>query len=407
MRKKTICILFFIFINFSFAQKMIWPVDVEIFVIVQGLTSNNEIGVRMTAESKVWKYQNTPGSWTFYLTGNEYDEVWFPGLCLTIGNTNLPWAYGYNIVGGNSFSQPTIGHGLYALEIYDNDCQFYPIIFYLDYRDCDYPTRSRPDGTISPYYGSPGGNDIWILYNATTSTCSLSTNGSTNWVEISNYEYLSYWAIKNKSTGIPYTNYFPSYWSYSLALISTSNQHPRLVWGPHPTFNATHYRIYRAVSNNPVNPLSLNYSLISSVSSSTFEYTDYAVTILPGYQYAYYYVVGYNGSSESSKTNYVSTPAEFHKQLPVELLNEYTLLQNYPNPFNPSTKISYSIKEEGLVTLKVYDILGKEIATLVNENKPSGNYEAEFNASALPSGMYIYKLQAGNFTDVKKMLLLK
>jgi hypothetical protein len=81
--------------------------------------------------------------------------------------------------------------------------------------------------------------------------------------------------------------------------------------------------------------------------------------------------------------------------------------QNYPNPFNPSTKISYSIKEEGLVTLKVYDILGKEIATLINENKPEGNYEVEFNASALPSGLYIYKIQSGSFSDVKKMLLTK
>ena len=88
-------------------------------------------------------------------------------------------------------------------------------------------------------------------------------------------------------------------------------------------------------------------------------------------------------------------------------VEQYKLDQNYPNPFNPSTKISYSIKEEGLVTLKVYDILGKEISTLVNENKPKGIYEAEFNASQLPSGMYIYKIQAGNFTDVKKMLLTK
>jgi hypothetical protein len=86
---------------------------------------------------------------------------------------------------------------------------------------------------------------------------------------------------------------------------------------------------------------------------------------------------------------------------------DYSLVQNYPNPFNPSTKIYYSLKEEGLVTLKVYDVLGKEVATLVNENKPEGNYEVDFNASELPSGMYIYKLQAGSFSDVKKMLLMK
>ncbi|MDT3695118.1 MAG: T9SS type A sorting domain-containing protein [Ignavibacterium sp.] len=89
------------------------------------------------------------------------------------------------------------------------------------------------------------------------------------------------------------------------------------------------------------------------------------------------------------------------------VVSNYTLDQNYPNPFNPSTKISYSIKEEGLVTLKVYDVLGKVVTTLVNENKAEGNYEVDFNASELPSGMYIYKLQAGSFTDVKKMLLTK
>lgn len=87
--------------------------------------------------------------------------------------------------------------------------------------------------------------------------------------------------------------------------------------------------------------------------------------------------------------------------------SEFSLQQNYPNPFNPSTKISYSIKEEGLVTLKVYDVLGKEVATLVNENKPEGNYEVDFNASELPSGMYIYSIQSNEFNSSKKMLLMK
>jgi len=156
--------------------------------------------------------------------------------------------------------------------------------------------------------------------------------------------------------------------------------------------------------------MTLSYSLIQqNIPSTTFEYTDYAVDMISGYQYAYYYVKAYNGSTESSETNYVGTPAQFNKQLPdVAIIpKENILFQNYPNPFNPSTKISYSIKEESLVTIKVYDILGKEIITLVNENKPLGNYEAEFDASQLPSGMYIYKLQAGNFTSVSKMILTK
>ncbi len=85
----------------------------------------------------------------------------------------------------------------------------------------------------------------------------------------------------------------------------------------------------------------------------------------------------------------------------------YQLLQNYPNPFNPSTKIKYSISKQSFVTLKVYDILGKEIVTLIDEIEPAGNYQVEFNASSLPSGVYFYKIMAGTYTAVRKMLLLK
>ena len=85
----------------------------------------------------------------------------------------------------------------------------------------------------------------------------------------------------------------------------------------------------------------------------------------------------------------------------------YSLSQNYPNPFNPSTKIHYSIPREGNVTLKIYNIIGQEVASLVNEYQKPGNYEVNFNASLLASGMYIYRIQSGSFTDVKKMILLK
>ena len=89
----------------------------------------------------------------------------------------------------------------------------------------------------------------------------------------------------------------------------------------------------------------------------------------------------------------------------------YILNQNYPNPFNPSTNIQYSIGSRQFVSLKVYDLLGREIATLVNEEKPAGSYEVEFSAtgegSSLTSGIYFYKLQAGDYTEVKKMIFMK
>lgn len=85
----------------------------------------------------------------------------------------------------------------------------------------------------------------------------------------------------------------------------------------------------------------------------------------------------------------------------------FSLSQNYPNPFNPLTSIHYAIGKRQFVTLKVYDILGNEIATLVNDEKSAGNYEVNFNASNIPSGVYFYRLQAGSFIQTNKMILLK
>lgn len=85
----------------------------------------------------------------------------------------------------------------------------------------------------------------------------------------------------------------------------------------------------------------------------------------------------------------------------------FVLEQNYPNPFNPNTRIKYAIGSRQFVTLKVYDVLGAEVATLINDEKPVGHHEIKFNASSLPSGIYFYTLRAGNFIETKKMLLLK
>ncbi|HEX7358168.1 MAG TPA: T9SS type A sorting domain-containing protein, partial [Ignavibacteriaceae bacterium] len=90
-----------------------------------------------------------------------------------------------------------------------------------------------------------------------------------------------------------------------------------------------------------------------------------------------------------------------------QLINGFTLNQNYPNPFNPATTISWQSSVAGNQTLKVYDITGKEIATLVDEYKPAGNHEINFDASSLSSGVYLYKLIAGKYSETKKMLLIK
>ena len=87
--------------------------------------------------------------------------------------------------------------------------------------------------------------------------------------------------------------------------------------------------------------------------------------------------------------------------------SSFSVKQNYPNPFNPATVISYQLPAAGSVTLKVYDILGKEVATLVNEEESAGNYKVTFNGSNLSSGVYFYQLRSGSLTDTKKLILMK
>ncbi|MCH7965251.1 MAG: T9SS type A sorting domain-containing protein [Bacteroidetes bacterium] len=119
--------------------------------------------------------------------------------------------------------------------------------------------------------------------------------------------------------------------------------------------------------------------------------------VLPG-EYSYRLKqMDYDGTTEYSNI------VEIDVTQPIE----YSLSQNYPNPFNPSTTISYSISKDGLVTLKVYDILGKEVLTLINEVQSAGTKNITFDASELSSGVYYYQLVSGEFTSIKKLILMK
>jgi hypothetical protein len=115
-----------------------------------------------------------------------------------------------------------------------------------------------------------------------------------------------------------------------------------------------------------------------------------------------------NGKTMANNNNSQVENDELYKvETSVDVPQQYELGQNYPNPFNPSTTIRYNLPQNSMVTLKVYDILGKEVATLVNEMKSAGSYEINFNALHLASGTYIYRIQADGFTQTKKMMLMK
>jgi len=125
--------------------------------------------------------------------------------------------------------------------------------------------------------------------------------------------------------------------------------------------------------------------------SDSIYFSENTVVTLPGWGYEVYEY----GSGINSVSNENELPMEFF------------LSQNYPNPFNPSTKFEFRIADFGFVTLKIYDVLGNEVSTLINEEKPAGEYEVEFDAKDLSAGIYFYQMKAGNFMQTKKMILMK
>lgn len=197
-------------------------------------------------------------------------------------------------------------------------------------------------------------------------------------------------------------------WTRAL-FVANNNNHPKLEWGNHPTIPPTYgFNVYRKIDSG-------NWMLLASVLGNV--YTDNNVLISPPGggvgQVVYYRITAkINLLQESSSSNEVTVMASKIKRKESAINNsqtqyEYSLLQNYPNPFNPITKINYSIKLAGLVTLKVYDILGKEVASLVNEMKEPGSYLVTFSASNLPSGIYFYRISSDKYTETKKLIILK
>jgi hypothetical protein len=194
----------------------------------------------------------------------------------------------------------------------------------------------------------------------------------------------------------------------------------QLTWQKHPLDNnfITQYAIVRKVKHNGVMGSAVQIATISANGSSNYSYTDYDYLITNGYtdDLLYYDVRAFyspNYSDEDYEAVYGEiNPVVFDDRSKINLIKNSELpteykINIYPNPFNPETTITYQLPEDEFVTIKVFDILGKEVETLANENKSSGYYKISFSGSQLTSGVYILTLKTNRFLESKKILLTK
>jgi Peptidase family M1 domain/Peptidase M1 N-terminal domain/Secretion system C-terminal sorting domain len=167
-----------------------------------------------------------------------------------------------------------------------------------------------------------------------------------------------------------------------------------LEWTTATEINNLGFEIQRSLDNNQFNTIGFVEGNGTSTERNEYSFVD------EGFQGKIYYrlkQIDFNGTFSYSDVIEINGVT----------VTTIELEQNYPNPFNPSTKIKYQIADAGFVNLRVYDVLGNEVSTLINKDMQAGSYEVEFNASNLPSGIYYYTLNTGSYSQTKKMILLK
>ena len=379
----------------------------ELYMFTSGFSPTTEVNFYLDACGPIWDEDKeiTTSASLLSSTVNIPEDY---GGGFNPGHGDV-WDNGWDFVTAqNTYPAPVYAWGLYKV----STSASYYAYFYIDFRDHRWPDYDPP------VYGSSV--DTWLRYDKDDEEFEYTSSyTSIGFTSISDGEYLTLWGIKQK--GDPSVGNFEDYWTNCLNMTVAGNDHPRIVWGPHPSFSPlTGYKIYRATTwwdDPPPDPG--DFSLNATVNSSTYTYEDPDVKLdYYGSNITWYYVKAYyehpktHNITYSSATDTVqSDRVDFYKSIGKEksIISNYypKLYQNYPNPFNPVTNISFDLPEESSVQIQIYDIQGKLVSTLVNETMDKGNYSVSFNSNQLPSGVYFYRLKTENFTDIKRMLLLK
>ncbi len=354
-------------------------------------------------------FVNLPGTWSFTIKTNSVGTVWdhdhyittdYPGgdnyydqnCALCWHASALSWFYPPH--------EPVLSLGLYEIAVWEGP--FKRAWFYLDYRTSHLPSASNYN------------LDLKLDYDVTNKTLDFVKPplGS-----VSNGSYYAIWDLVQ---GIKhYTSGLEDYWDNALAIVANTDNHPLLLWGPYsasstPVGTIVGNKIYRSAGHPPGQPG--NFTAIETVGASVYQFIDESALVGTGYEANSYYVTCVvEGASkrlfETGPTNTFEVrlidPKKRGNNKTLYIPIEFALHQNYPNPFNPSTVISYTLPVFSKATLKVFDALGREVALLVDEYKDAGLHLVNFDASSLPSGVYLYRIQMGSHVEARKLILQK
>ncbi len=385
--KKIIIIFCLLCVNVFGQYQTMYP-SLELFMRVIN-QNNTQTEISLSSISNTWDYNKYTDQ--FFITTDQ--DILNSSVIITGTDTS-------NNNGWDMVTSKTAGGAVCGIAVYKMQANVGNAYFYIDFRECQFALGSQAE------------IDTWFRYNRDEDNFYWNDLLREDvWHSISGEELIRIWDIKNTT---PLTSCIDYFWENCLVLIpSEGSNHPRFVWGPYPDdeFEVTHYRIYIRVEQG-------NWNLRAVVGSNTFEFTDNQVDLNSKVEEIEYYVKAYNGSTESSATNTVTVIGQYNPNKEIAGKNtEHNFrgiaLDCFPNPFNPKTIISYQLASDSYITLKVFDLLGREITTLAEGIKPAGKYEAVFSvgsfgkAEGLPSGTYIYTLNVNGKVFSKKMTLLK
>lgn len=283
--------------------------------------------------------------------------------------------------------------GFYKLTIKEGST--YKKHVYLDFRDIYLPSRQYC------YSQSCSGNDITIRYSLSNNQVLFYNTAnpgefSNDYIILSTADIVTWGEVKCTNRN-GFFDFFPN----GLVVVPDINGRPKLIWGPHSNSLNLSYSVERRIESGV-------WVQIATTSNTYYTDNDYSIASQPG-QVITYRVAAYINLELSQYTNnfqvavYLTDKVNGYNNI----ISEFELYQNYPNPFNPNTNISYSIPENGLVKIEVFDILGNLKSTLINQIQLAGDYTIAFQAKNLSSGTYFYKLNYNGFSKTKKFTLIK